>query len=977
MSEEVKSLFDQVKGLVDLEKYFAGHLNCDLRMEGTNMMATICPWHQEKTPSLKIHLDEGYFRCFGACDYGGSVIDAVMKQENMEYPIEAVEWLNQHYKLGLASTNTHHKEFKQRIEKAKLKFSQGQTEMNDSSSRVAAKARDFLIERGIEESTWQVFGLSVDKEEARLLIPIFERGGHPVAWSERALMDKMPCPNCKHMVEAQDLYNQRAEIHSTGKHEGGPRWCSHKDCLQAARNCPHCTQPALPSMLANQFPKYKDSSGYQKKETLYNLPQARKTLRGQKELHEQQPILVMEGFGDVWAAWQVGFPGSLAYNGGSMTLNQAGQVAELAKKLNRFVGLVPDTDPTGRSKIYSNIQAMRKADPDVDVRVLHSIDSFYRDDGSPCKDLGEVVQHHGNAVGHELLAQRWWGADEFRIREIVAGQWDKLQEIERITQVLSEARHTIALDELVPMLATHWSSDEATVRTFLHHSHSRGAQLMDSTRLIATIVDAHRAAEKYLEEGFVIPTDYESINECLPGGGFRLGQLSMVLGKCLQAETPIRLADSSEESIAHLYDRWLKGEEIVVESVEEGSLQVFSRKIQEVISSGYKPIYRIVTEGGASVECSREHLLLTDDGWQRLEDFVQLPSLIGASLHRCASNAVLVSPSPGESPVEEQIITVSFEGRKECYDLVIDAPDSQRSVIAGGIVCHNSGTGKTTLIANMLWQFLRSQQLPCIFFSLEQSKAQVYITLTQIALGVTTREAEEMIRSKADRLEEVDELFQLLTIIDNVPEEGQQPQAMTPQLIAQLIHETNLNRGGEQSKVVAVDHLGMVKPGKAAPQNVRDSDAAAAGFAMEEFYSICKQTQTFFMVLQQLPKEVPPGEEFGYDAGRGASQQTDFCDYIVCIWRPDQLKGLSEDEKTAYEGQYKFKLGKNRHGANNITAHLTFDHQKRRITTESAFGIPTAFMPPSGAVDLGDLETGAPPGLFTDSDQAPPPWFLS
>lgn len=810
-AESQISPFDQVKAKVSLESYFGEKLGCDLRVEGAGRLACRCPWHEEKTPSLKINVDEGTFRCFGACDFGGSVIDAVMRQEDFEYPKEALEWLNQEYDLRLTISNAYWREFSQRIEKAQKKIEAAQAEMDDPKSAVAKAARDMLAARGLTEETWRQFGLVVDKDRGRLLIPIVEKGGHPYAWSGRALKETAPCQACGEAIHAKDTFNARAEAHSLAGHDRSPAFCKAPECIAAATRCPKCgAEKSVPLFLAGQFPKYSDSVGYEKNKTLYNFPGARKSLRAQKEARDKQPILVMEGFGDVWACHQSGYPGAVAYNGGSLTQIQAHEVAKAASQLGRWIGLVPDFDTTGRIKVHSNIKALREADPNADIRVLHGVDRHQRDDGKPCKDAGELLQEHGDSLLAEMLKRAWWSADEFKIREVLDGDWDVSQQIDLVNNILSEARHTISLDEIVPLLASRWGRDESVVRTFLHSTTSRGADLMDSARLVAGIGDAHDAAKAYLKEGFVITTDYDKINEALPGGGFRLRQLSMVLGK--------------------------------------------------------------------------------------------------------------------------------------------------------------SGTGKTTLLANLLWQFVRRQELPCIFFSLEQPKGQVYITLTQVALGVTSKEAEDMILSDDARLEEVDRLFQHLVIVDNVPDDESSTTSITPAKIAQLIHEINLTRSEEPIKVVFIDHLGIVKADPDA-RGFQEADASkVAGIAMEEFFAICKQTNTFFMVLQQLGRDSEMGVELNYDEGRGASQQTDFCDYIITIWRPDQRKDLTDDEKIALAGQYKFKLGKNRHGPNNVIAHLTFDSKKRRITTETATGVPDGFMP-----DIADAEifAGSDP-LFGEPAEASP-----
>jgi hypothetical protein len=46
---------------------------------------TNCPFHHEKTPSCKLYLDHGrwLWRCFGACQRGGSIIDFVMESDHL------------------------------------------------------------------------------------------------------------------------------------------------------------------------------------------------------------------------------------------------------------------------------------------------------------------------------------------------------------------------------------------------------------------------------------------------------------------------------------------------------------------------------------------------------------------------------------------------------------------------------------------------------------------------------------------------------------------------------------------------------------------------------------------------------------------------------------------------------------------------------------------------------------------------------
>ena len=58
-----------------------------------------CPFHDEKTASLKIYSDDGGWHCFG-CGAGGTVIDFAMRLHGLGfYP--ACELLNREFRLGL------------------------------------------------------------------------------------------------------------------------------------------------------------------------------------------------------------------------------------------------------------------------------------------------------------------------------------------------------------------------------------------------------------------------------------------------------------------------------------------------------------------------------------------------------------------------------------------------------------------------------------------------------------------------------------------------------------------------------------------------------------------------------------------------------------------------------------------------------------------------------------------------------------
>lgn len=809
--------FDEVKRLVSLEDYFTNVLGAELRVQGDSLVCR-SPWREERTPSLHIHPDQGYWKDFGGDDDdSGTIIDAVLKQEGFDTPVEAIKWLNDHYRLGLTLGNWKHA---QKAAEAKAVLDKAKAEMDDPSSKAAKRARDYLTGRGFTQETWETFELSVDKNRGRIVIPISEKGGHAIGFSGRSLYDDWTCPSCGEKTSAKDAWLARDEAHKESGFDG--KVWDDEAAVKAAARCHHCgTEGAIPTFLPNQHPKYKDSGGnwgpsYRKDSNLYNLFRAKRSLRKQKET-DRQPFLLMEGFADVWACHQARFEGANAFNGNRLTPEQAGLLVKAARELHRWIGLIVDNDQTGRIQAARNIKALRAVDPDVDIRVLHSIDkiTFDRPDGSQgvCKDAGDVLQHKGADALNLLLRTSWWSADEYRIRQILDGEWDKYQQMDLVRSILREARHTIVLDEIVPMLAEAWEiTDESVVRKYMHDSVHAGANLSDSASLLANIDDMHEAAKAFLADEDVVTCDYEDLNDIYPGKGFRRKMMHMVMGR--------------------------------------------------------------------------------------------------------------------------------------------------------------SGTGKTTLMANMLYQFIKRNRVKCVFFSLEMPTEQLFLQWSQIHFGVKTAEVEKMIEEGDPRLSEVKDLLRdYLTVVDNVPDDSGEMQPMTPNRILSMIHDINMISSGEPVRIVAIDHLGIMEPDSDASRQAQESSAMGWGAVVKRLFTITKQLGVTTFLLQQMNAQgSPPGEPVTVSSSRGSSEIIDYMDSILGIYRPELAQGLGDDERIARRGVYRIGALKNRYGPTGHDIGLMYDPPTRRITNEISIGIPAGFMPEIASADLSEAE-GAPVPMTLDAGE--------
>jgi DNA primase len=199
-----------------------------LKKKGANWMAC-CPFHKEKTPSFSVSPTKEIFYCFG-CHKGGSVFTFVMEMERVAFP-DAIKIVAEKSGVPLPKLvddsrfDARRQEVDEVIELNKwaLEWWEQQLEHGGAESRIG---RDYLAQREITDETrkdfrlgyapdsWEALsshlrqkgasqaqiersGLVVKKEEGgsydrfrgRLIIPVLDIQGRPIAFGGRTLKD--------------------------------------------------------------------------------------------------------------------------------------------------------------------------------------------------------------------------------------------------------------------------------------------------------------------------------------------------------------------------------------------------------------------------------------------------------------------------------------------------------------------------------------------------------------------------------------------------------------------------------------------------------------------------------------------------------------------------------------------------------------------------------------------------------------------
>ncbi|GAA5167308.1 DNA primase [Pseudonocardia eucalypti] len=200
-----------------------------LRRAGAGSLKGLCPFHDEKTPSMNVRPTHGTFHCFG-CGEGGSVIDFVMKIEHLGF-VEAVERLADKVGVRLTyegggSSVQREKGTRTRLLEANRRAAEFYAERLRTPE--AAPAIQFLTGRGFDSAAAATFGCGyapaewdgvtkhllaagfsldelmkaglskegrrgpIDRFRRRLLWPIRDLGGEVVGFGARRLFDDDP-----------------------------------------------------------------------------------------------------------------------------------------------------------------------------------------------------------------------------------------------------------------------------------------------------------------------------------------------------------------------------------------------------------------------------------------------------------------------------------------------------------------------------------------------------------------------------------------------------------------------------------------------------------------------------------------------------------------------------------------------------------------------------------------------------------------
>ncbi|QTN29466.1 DNA primase [Rhodoferax sp. AJA081-3] len=331
-----------------------------LKKGGANFMG-LCPFHGEKSPSFSVSPAKQFYHCFG-CGKNGNAISFLMDHAGMTF-IEAVKDLAQQYGMQIPEDEAS-PEDRARAQEQKQK----QNTLTD----VLEKAGD-AYRRALKDSPRAIAyfkGRGLSGEIAKQ----FGLGYAPEGW--RSLASVFPHYDDPLLVESGLVISNTEEGGNEEK-----RYDRFRDRVMfPIRNIKGECIGFGGRVLGDDKPKYLNSPEtpvFSKGRELYGLFEARNALR------EHGYVLVTEGYMDVVALAQLGFPNAVATLGTACT-------ADHVHKLFRFTDAVVfsfDGDSAGKRAARKALDAALPYATDVrSIKFLflpdeHDPDSFIRAHG--------------------------------------------------------------------------------------------------------------------------------------------------------------------------------------------------------------------------------------------------------------------------------------------------------------------------------------------------------------------------------------------------------------------------------------------------------------------------------------------------------------------------------------------------------------------------------------------------------------------
>lgn len=472
-------LVEEIRTKNDIVDIISGYVR--LKKQGSNYFG-LCPFHNEKSPSFSVSQNKQMYHCFG-CGAGGNVFTFIMEYENYTFP-EAIKYLAE--KAGVSLPEIEYDEAAKKRDNKRTRI----LELNKDVAKFyyymlrspqGKVGMDYLTGRKLTPETMNRFGLGYSSKYSNDMLNFLKGKGY-----------------------TEDLIREAGLVNFDEKNGMYDKFWNR--VMFPIQDVNHRVIGFGGRVMGDGKPKYLNSPEtpvFDKSRNLYGLNHARTSRKNH--------LILCEGYMDVIAMHQAGFPEAVASLGTAFTSGQA----SLLKRYTSEILLTYDSDEAGTKAALRAIPILKEAG--LTGRVIHL--EPYKDPDEFIKNLGaeefqKRIDEAENCFFFEIrvLQQRFDMNDpasqtQFH-REIAKKLCEFPQELERENYLTAVARQFMInpdqLRKLVLSYAAKLGGVSENVKpkpTVNQKKNPEDAGKTDQRLLLTWIVDEpsiYRKIEKYI-----------------------------------------------------------------------------------------------------------------------------------------------------------------------------------------------------------------------------------------------------------------------------------------------------------------------------------------------------------------------------------------------------------------------------------------------------------------------------------------------
>lgn len=420
------SSVDEIKERLDITEVLSEYVR--LVPSGSNRYKVLCPFHNEKTPSLMVSKDRQGWHCFG-CGKGGDMFTFVQEIENIDFP-EALRILAKKANVQLRNIDPKLHSAKTRLyEILKLTAAFFRKVLTESES--GAIARAYLEKRGVTGETAEDFQI----------------GYSPTTWDGLLIFLK------KKGYSDQDIFDAGLAVK---RDKGVGYYDRFRGRLMFPIRDSNGTVVGFGGRILEEIPGDASSGAkyintpetlvYSKGSILYGLDKAKGAIK-QSDL-----AILVEGYMDCIASHQAGVKNVVAVSGTALTPQQI----KLLKRSTNNITLAFDADLAGGEAARRGIDQALAADMRVTVITIPD-----------AKDPDELIKQDP-ALWRNAVASAQRIVDYAFDRAFADADPDNVDHKKRIAKqllpVISRLPDPVEQSHYLQLLATRLKTEESALR---------------------------------------------------------------------------------------------------------------------------------------------------------------------------------------------------------------------------------------------------------------------------------------------------------------------------------------------------------------------------------------------------------------------------------------------------------------------------------------------------------------------------------